>query len=407
MRATNQQSALLFYHFFHPDNVVSAQQFKGLAEMLGQDGWDVEVATSNRCRSNPKQSFPRSDEINGVSIKRFWRPALNQERSIGRIINALWMLWVWSFYAFWRKPDVIIIGTDPIFSILIAVPWKLIRPRTKIVHWCFDLYPEAAVADGLLPADSWLTRLVQRLCTYAYGKCDAIVDIGPCMRDRMSSAYPTSAKRLTITPWALDEPEACPSTEQSERSLYHQDDVLLMYSGSFGKAHTYKELIGFGQQLVADNLKIVFSVGERSREMLAKHVGQDSDQNITFLPLAPIERLRERLASADVHIVTLKDSWTGTVVPSKFFGALAVGRPVLFVGSSESSIARWIVQHDLGWVLDESDFLSTEQSITYDYVCTAERQDMNERCFETYHRHFSKKIAEEKWLALMSDLLSK
>ena len=64
--------------------------------------------------------------------------------------------------------------------------------------------------------------------------------------------------------------------------------------------------------------------------------------------------LEVRLSAADIHVVTLRDEWTGTVVPSKFFGALAVGRPVLFAGSPKSAVARWIVKHRVGWVLTES-----------------------------------------------------
>jgi hypothetical protein len=47
----------------------------------------------------------------------------------------------------------------------------------------------------------------------------------------------------------------------------------------------------------------------------------------------------------------LRKEWTGTVVPSKFFGALAIGQPVLFVGSRESSVARIIEEHGVGWLI--------------------------------------------------------
>src|SRR5690606_25618685 len=67
-----------------------------------------------------------------------------------------------------------------------------------------------------------------------------------------------------------------------------------------------------------------------------------ADRNIRFAGFADERRLSARLTAADIHLVALRENWTGTVVPSKFFGALAAGRPVLFAGSADSAIARWI-----------------------------------------------------------------
>ena len=46
-----------------------------------------------------------------------------------------------------------IVGTDPMLSVLVALPWRVLRRRSRIVHWCFDLYPDAAVAEGMLRRD--------------------------------------------------------------------------------------------------------------------------------------------------------------------------------------------------------------------------------------------------------------
>ena len=71
-----------------------------------------------------------------------------------------------------------------------------------------------------------------------------------------------------------------------------------------------------------------------------------------FAGFAPEAELEKRLTACDLHLVSLRPEWTGTVVPSKFFGALAAGRGVVFAGSPESAIARWIDEHQVGWVSD-------------------------------------------------------
>jgi len=175
--------ALIFYHYFFPDDVVSATHISELAQGLVRRGWDVTAMPSNRGCRDETNKYPRSDQWMGVRIRRIWRPPIPQASSLGRLVNALWMITRWSLAALSpNPPDVIIIGTDPVLSVLVARFWKLIRPKTRIVHWCFDLYPEAAIADGVIKEGGVFHRLLRWLLRPAYRACDLIADIGICMR---------------------------------------------------------------------------------------------------------------------------------------------------------------------------------------------------------------------------------
>src|SRR5207247_168597 len=90
--------------------------------------------------------------------------------------------------------------------------------------------------------------------------------------------------------------------------------------------------------------------GNRADELRAAI--RPDDDNVQLAGFAPEEALEARLAAADIHLVSLRPEWSGVVVPSKFFGALAVGRPVLFAGPRDCGIARWIEEHGVGWVLE-------------------------------------------------------
>ena len=94
---------LVLYHFYHPDDVVSAQEFTGLAEGLTLKKWEVEAWPSNRdCHpptlklrgtGNPNKSYGlKVEEINGVTVRRVWRPNFRQHSFLGRILNSIWMV---------------------------------------------------------------------------------------------------------------------------------------------------------------------------------------------------------------------------------------------------------------------------------------------------------------------------
>lgn len=382
--------ALIFYHFFHPDDVVSARHFSDLAEGLVKRGWDVLARPCNRGCRDESRDYQRSEVARSIVIHRIWRPRLPQSRAIGRFLNAFWMHIAWSFSAVRGKaPNVLIIGTDPVFSVLVAITWKALRPSTKIVHWCFDLYPEAAIADGTLRSYGILNGALHSLLSYAYSCCDVLVDIGPCMRDLLST-YQSSARALTITPWALAEPSSVLRIDLSERKAIFGTAVLgLMYSGNFGRAHSHQELLELARALRNQSIEFAFSVRGNRTDELQKAVSEH-DENVRFIPFAEESRLEARLSAADIHIVSLREEWTGTVVPSKFFGALAIGRPVLFVGSPRSSLALWIRKYRVGWVLHRDNLreVASELSRLADDPQTLPK--LFARCHAVYREHFSR-----------------
>ena len=55
--------------------------------------------------------------------------------------------------------------------------------------------------------------------------------------------------------------------------------------------------------------------------------------NVLFKPYQPKEHLKYSLTLPDVHLVSLKPALEGLIVPSKFYSAIAAGRPVIFIGA--------------------------------------------------------------------------
>jgi hypothetical protein len=400
----------VFYHYLYPDTVVSAIHMDQLCQGLHDLGWTVTGFSGNRGCRDENITYPAEETHQGVHIRRLWRPRFRQASSLGRLLNAAWMIAAWSLLAFDSEPpDAIVIGTDPILSVLTAICWKLLSPQTRIVHWCFDLYPEAAYADGLLSPGGWLARLLAPRLKRAYADCDALVDIGPCMRERLAH-YASPARVETIVPWALEEPAAPLLPSVSERQEISGDTELSMvYSGTFGRAHDYEELLALAHALRGESAAMTFSVrGNRESELRAAvaDLKQSDVCSIRFVPFAPAERLLDRLAAPDVHLLSLAPNWTGLVVPSKFFGALAVGRPVVFSGSADSSIAQWIMQYQLGWVLTPENVSEVATDLV-EYVRSPQRvAAMQQRCFETYHQQFSRTSSVAHMHRLLAELTS-
>jgi colanic acid biosynthesis glycosyl transferase WcaI len=397
----------ILYHFFYPDDVVSARHFSDLAEDLAAAGWDVEVLPSNRGCRNPADTYPARERWRGVNISRIWRPRLAQSSFLGRIGNALWMIAAWSRIALRpraARPDVVLAGTDPILSVLVALPLKWLRPEIKIAHWAFDLYPEAAIADGLVNPSSKMVRALTALLRHAYRKCDLIADLGLCMRRRLE-AYGSPAAWQTIVPWALaEEPAPMVPEPDLRRRLFGDARLALLYSGNLGRAHAYRDFLELARSLAGTGIEFRWSVRGNAVDQLRSEI-RETDANIGMLGFVPEAELSRHLAAADIHLVSLKPEWSGVVVPSKFFGSLAAGRPVLFAGPEDSSVARWIREYRVGWVLNSTSFAEVTFRLRYLAEDPERLRELQAHCFDVYVTYFCRKKMMDSWTRELSQLL--
>jgi len=432
-------SVFLLYHFFQPDDVVSARLFSDLAEELTDSGFDVTAFPSIRSCHGPQVRLEKNQSWKGGKIRRVWRPAWSQHKAAGRFGNTLFMLLAWTWIAAVtprKRGEVMVVGTDPVLGVLIAISWRLLRPRSRIVHWCHDLYPDAAVADGMIPDDAAWVRLIRWMLGIAYRRCDVVADLGLCMRERLQAAageVPTneatacqlprtlvdgreirgddpqttgaqwwSGRYATLVPWSLVEPPCVVQPDaQIRRELFGDHHFGLLYSGNFGRAHCFDLMITLARRLRGDDVGFCFA-GRGMRLDAVRAEIADADINVRFAGFADESGLEGRLAAADIHLVTLRPGWTGTVVPSKFFGALAAGRPVLFAGEPDSAIARWIDQYQIGWVLTDQTIDRLAESIPKLAGSVDAIAEMRQRCFDVYHREFSRRVQIDRWQRVLT-----
>ncbi len=390
----------VLYHYFYPDDVVSARHFEDFCKGLVARGWQVEAMPCNRGCRDERQTYPRRETWCGIAIRRVWRPRLRQASTIGRLLNAVWMILAWSVLLVVRRrkslPDVLVIGTDPVLSVLAAWFVKRLRPSVQVAHWCYDLYPEAPIAEGMLRENSALVRLLKRLTGAAYRYCAILADLGGCMR-RLLERYNTPARHVTLVPWALSEPAEVVSADPATRhELFGEAKLGLLYSGNFGRAHSYEELLELARSLRGEPIHFCFGVrGNQAAELRA--AVQADDTNVSFAGFAPESALEKRLGAADVHLVSLRPAWTGVVVPSKFFGCLAAGRPVLFAGSQDAAIAQWIREFGIGWVLNRETLPQVAQELRRLTEDTKELRALRQRCRDVYQAHFSQEKTMDQW----------
>jgi glycosyltransferase involved in cell wall biosynthesis len=390
-------SCIIPYPYYYPDDAVSARHFTDFAEGLCSNGWNVQVLAGNRYHSQPGKIVPHKNVRNGVSIIRSWCPPFPNSKNIGRLFNSFYLSTVWLTKLIFANTDVVIFGTNPPFSYYMIPFLNIFRPKLRLVLWGFDLYPEAIIADGIK-----IPKVIKLMLLWWAGisyRCfDLLVDIGPCMRKRFLTYHPY-AKYETIVPWALKEPIGLEYPDDTMRfDLFKDAKLGILYSGTIGKAHQFEEFILLARELRKRNASIRFCFAGRgnSYRQLCNMVIPEDD-NISFAGFIKEELLSRRLASADIHMISLRQGWEGISVPSKFFGSLAAGRPLLYSGTSDSCIAKLIKEDELGFIvkMDNINIIANKlEALSHN---KSELFQMQQHTFIFYNTYFSKKIQWMQW----------
>jgi len=137
---------------------------------------------------------------------------------------------------------------------------------------------------------------------------------------------------------------------------------VVLYSGNMGRAHDLQTVLQVARSMrEAPEVVFVF-IGDGHLRGEVEAAARELP-NVRLLPYQPRERLTESLSAGDVHVVTQRDEVLGLVEPSKLYGALAVGRPVLYVGPAGSEAARTIQVEGLGEVVAVGDAVGARAAL--------------------------------------------
>lgn len=339
-------SILFLNRVYPPTPGATGRLLRDLARAMAAEGWQVTVITTGK-----KGGTERDGGVRVIRTKGAAKPR--------GVIHYLFILMKMFFLALWQPtPAVVVSMTDPPLLVLVG---RLLQKWRKVrhIHWCHDVYPDLLpVLDVWVPApvmDIFKER-VRRAVTQA----DRVIAIGRCMA-RILTLKGLDPRQVTVVanwpePELLQPIEGTPSPVMAlpdtvrppEYQLKAGPRFRVLHTGTVGRAHAPEIILDVAQALATEHPEIEFMfVGEGPRyEMLTRQRAQRHLDNMRFLPPQPVETWRQVMESGDVHIITLKDRAGGLVVPSRLYSALAVGRPVIFVGPAQSEVAKVI--HDFG-----------------------------------------------------------
>lgn len=234
--------------------------------------------------------------------------------------------------------DVVLAMTDPPFEGIVGAIVATLK-RKSYVYNIRDLYPDMAIA-GEIMREGWLSRLWEKLDRWALRRAARVVVLGEDMRARIV-AKGVDPQRIGVVRDGAEITGAKSSPNEVDqevvRTIRGNDRFVLLHAGNLGFYGAWQTLVHAVESLASDGVSLVFVGGGAQSERIQAIA--NGAKNVRFLPFFPASKIPSVLAAPDAHVITIRRGLEGVVVPSKMYGILAAGKPILAVAPAETDAA--------------------------------------------------------------------
>lgn len=342
---------LIINQYFPPDRAATGILLGQLVESL-QNRFDVSLITGQP-NYNP-ENISVDHRFKKIKLWRIPLLPFSRKYMPVRLLNyIIFTLGSFLISLLQSKPDVIMCWTDPPWISGIVMVLKKIK-KSKSLVVCQDVYPEILVAAKKLHSHIAIMCL-QKIFSCFVQDADRVVVIGSEMIPVLESKKVNRSRIICIENW--QDPNLIYKTTGElfrNKMSIETGQFVVMHSGNMGYSQNLDILIEAARHLNKNNPSILFVlIGDGVyKKTLVAMADRYELSNVRFFPYQSEAMLSESLSAADFHFVSLRESFVGLVVPSKFYSALLVQRPILAVLSPMTSHAQIIQKLELGYLCD-------------------------------------------------------
>jgi glycosyltransferase involved in cell wall biosynthesis len=324
----------------------------------------------------------------------------------GRIVNYLSFLAGAFWAALWTKrPDVAVVETDP--PLLCLIGWYLQRVRgAKLVVYLQDIHPDIAIALGRI-RNGWLTRTLRWFMFGTYRNADRVVVLSRDMRQRVIDSGVAPARVVCVPNW-IDTKQVRPvkllNAFRERQKL--NGEFVVMYSGNLGLCQQLEDVIAAADKLRdRSDIKFLLIGGGSLEWKLKEQVLALGLSNVRFLPYQPKATLAESLSAADVHLVPLDSRVASCLMPSKLYGVLASGTPLVAVAPADCELSELTRDYEVGVVTPPGDPGKLADAVATMAGQPERRREMGARARRLAVAEYDRKRVTAQFHALLIEVL--
>ncbi|NJN23361.1 MAG: glycosyltransferase family 4 protein [Acaryochloridaceae cyanobacterium RL_2_7] len=349
----NQKLRLVILTQFYPPDFAATGQFvEELAANLSQQEMEVSVFTGMPGYAYTEGNAPRQEERAGVRVQRSRVSRWGDRHLLGRMLRGLLFCFRAALHLCNRqnRGDLLLFVSEPPYlqtlgyfiNLLFGIPYACL---------VYDLYPEVAIELGVVTEHNWIVRLWNRINQAVWNRASAIIVPSDTMQERIVQRVAEIAPKIVVIHNWADSSWIKPLEKQNnEFARQHQlaDKFTVLYSGNMGRCHDMDTILDAATILHEEPVQFVFIGGGPKQQVCAQRVEETGLKNCKFLPYQDRSLLPQSLTACDLALVSVAKGMEGLVAPSKFYSALASGRPVAVICESHSYLRQMVADARCG-----------------------------------------------------------
>lgn len=429
-----KKKILIFAHYYHPDVASTGQILKDQAEGMLKE-FDVTVVCTvpsygGTIEDKYKTRKFYHEDINGVKVIRVRVPEFTKASKKSRIKNII--SYFFGALKACRKSGkqdyIFTISQPPVLGGLLGVLGKW-QKKAKFIYCIQDFNPEQIMAVGYFK-NKLVLNTMMAFDKFSCKHSDLVITVGRDLVETLKNRFKDKKvpNYVMINNW-IDEKEIYPLPDDNEKVVEFkkkyglENKFVIMYSGNIGLYYDLEKLIKVMKQFrkgytltgqyesgmkTADGREVVFAfVGAGSvLDKLVMYTQKHHFENVIFIPYQEKEDLIYSLNAGDVHWCVNAKGIKGVSCPSKAYGIMAAGKPILGVLESGTEVRGLIEDSGCGKCCEPGDYVEVADLIRW-YIENAgtgeiERMGMNGRNYLV--ENLTKDISVRKYISEIANL---
>lgn len=370
---SDKKNLLIYAHYYYPDVASTGQILTELAEGLKDSFHTTVICTVPSYTGKIPQYYRKHkyyfENMNGVNVLRIRVPEFRKNFALSRILNI--SSYFFSAIAATMRVEhqdyIFTISQPPVLGGLLGVIGKRIK-KAKLIYNIQDFNPEQVQAVEFTHNRLVLNTMMM-LDKFSCRQANRIIIVGRDMVETLKKRFAVLPDYVHINNW-INEKEIIPLPADNgqvmsfKRKYGLQDKFVIMYSGNIGLYYDLSNIL----KVIANfryQKEVVFAfIGEGSvLDTLKDYQEKNHLDNVCFIPYQDKEELVYSLNAGDVHFVVNAKGIKGVSVPSKLYGVMAAGKPVLGILEKDSEARLIVEESDCGMSVDPGDYEAVENLI--------------------------------------------
>ncbi|MGX9134406.1 glycosyltransferase family 4 protein [Rummeliibacillus sp. JY-2-4R] len=408
-----KKDVLFLCQYFYPEYVSSATLPLDTALACAENNLKVGALCGYPKEYLLEKRVPLKENFQSIEINRLKYLQLKRSNFFGRVMNYFSFTFAvcLRFFDLRNYRAIIVYSNPPILPLIAAIANQIFG--TKVIFVSYDIYPEIAHVTNSLSPTSFISKMMRFINRKTMKCVDKVVVLSNEMKAFMKANRPgLTNHQIEVIPNWYEDKEMSNSVVASKSKLFNlinkkkEGHLIVSYFGNMGVCQDLITIVEAIRGVKDDqNIQFIFAGHGNKMETLKTIVKSEELNNVKIFDFLHNQDYQDALQISDCFLVSLARDVTGLAVPSKTYGYMMAGKPVISIMGRNSDIAKDLIENNAGYAIEVGENDKLVNAI-YELRDNRKKRDlMGKNCRNIFLEKYTKEICTQQYVKMIRKVL--